>query len=171
MEFISSTSRNSVLNKDSLSPATVIHPQPRLFLQINRSSSRVSLFPTESFSRQFILKSSSVVTPSENEELNSLYSPAAIRDLFSPARKHHENFCISIHHGMRIRIIQHNLSYFESIITQYISYIMTLHTTNSLPFRERYNQVLTSFLWFIQIDTKISVLVQAMKPRFDRIVS
>ena len=57
-----------------------------------------------------------------------------------------------------------NLIYFENIITQYISYIMTLHTTNSLPFRERYHQVLTSFLWFSQIDTKISIPVQAMKP-------
>ena len=41
---------------------------------------------------------------------------------------------------------------------------MTLHTTNSLPFSERCNRVLTSFLWFSQIDTKISIPDQAMKP-------
>ena len=86
---------------DSLSPATVIHPQPRLFLQINRSSDKVSLthrvilspvyFPAELFSHQFILKSSSVVIPSENGELNSLYSTAAVRDLFSPVREYHKN--------------------------------------------------------------------------------
>ena len=42
---------------------------------------------------------------------------------------------------------------------------MTFYTTNSLPFRERCNPVLTSFLWFSQIDTNISIPVQAMKPR------
>ena len=73
---------------------------------------------------------------------------------------------------MHIHNTQHNLIYFENIITQYISYIMTLYTTNSLPFRERYNQVLTSFLWFRQIDIKISIPVQAMKPgnRLDNIL-
>ena len=38
-----------------------------------------------------------------------------------------------------------SLIYFENIIAQYISYIMTLHTTNSLPFRESYTQILTKF--------------------------
>ena len=68
VEFISSTSKDSIPNKGSLSPAIVIHPQPRLFLQISRSSSKVSLphriilslvySPTELFSRQFILQQS-----------------------------------------------------------------------------------------------------------------
>ena len=41
---------------------------------------------------------------------------------------------------------------------------MILHTNNSLPFRERYNQIPTSFPWFSQVDTKIYIPVQAMKP-------
>ena len=63
-----------------------------------------------------------------------------------PSRRILQEYCIFMHHGIHMCIIQRNLIYFENIITQYISDIMTLHTTNSLPFRERYNQILTSCL-------------------------
>ena len=95
VEFISSASRNLIPNKGSLSPAAVIHPQLRLFLRISKSSSRVSLprrvilSPVYSPAGLFS-QSSLVVIPSENEEFNS-FAPAAVRDLFSPAREHHKN--------------------------------------------------------------------------------
>ena len=63
---------------------------------------------------------------------------------------------------MCIHIIQHNLIYFGNIITQCISCIMTLHTTNSLPFREICTQVLKSSLWFSQTDTKVSMPVEVL---------
>ena len=61
---------------------------------------------------------------------------------------------MSIHHDMRIRIIQHNLIYFEKhhCLIHVMHYIRLTFT-----FQERYNQILTK--------------VQAMKPGSDRIVS
>ena len=68
----------------SLSPAAVIHPQTRLLLQISGSSAE-HLFPTESFSHQFIppvelsssaglfSQSSSFTILSENEEFNIFF--------------------------------------------------------------------------------------------------
>ena len=147
VEFISSTDRNSIPKQSSSSLATVVHLQLRLFIQISRSSGRVSLFPklilspvyspVRLFSRQFILKSSSIVIPSENEEFNSLYSPAAFRDLFSPVREYHKN--IAYPYIMACAYASYSTVSFilRTSLFKYMSCIMALHTTNSLHFRKK----------------------------------
>ena len=75
---------------------------------------------------------------------------------------------MSIHHGIRIYIIQHNLIYFENIITQYMTYIyirLTLYLSGKDTIK------FSQALWFSQINAKIFILVQVMKHRFDRIIS
>ena len=88
--------------QSSSSPAMVIHPQPRLFLQISRSSRRVSLFPTESFSHHFILQQSYSPANLFSNHLRSL-SPARTKNstpctlqqqsgiYFPLTREHHKN--------------------------------------------------------------------------------
>ena len=145
--------------KSSLSPATVIHPQLSLFLQINRSSSRVC--------------------PSHRVISSSVYSPA---ELSSPAGLFSQSYSFTIPSGneeFNSFLQQQSGIYFPQLKTSHfhtswhayasyntISFILrtslldtyhALHTTNPLPFRKK-----------IQSN---SHQVQAMKPGFDRIVS
>ena len=57
MEFISLTAE-AQSPTELFSPTMEVHPQLSLFLQISRSSNRVSLFPAESFPYRIILKQS-----------------------------------------------------------------------------------------------------------------
>ena len=64
----------------------------------------------------------------EFRDLASKNSTTFVKDLFSKTKITFQQ------HFMHDKCIQHNLIYFENIIISCISYIMTLHAANFLPF-------------------------------------
>ena len=96
--------------------------------------------PTESSSPTGIL---AIIIPNGNEESHSSTSAQDLSSrhpsrIYFPRRNTFINISHFIHPDTCIYASYHTISFiFENIVTSCISYIMTLHTTDVLPFQEK----------------------------------